>query len=114
MGYILLLLIILWPCLLTTRCLQFLITRLLNITLKHSGVAKQKDPTLAQIILMKCITVHTYLQGCHPELLTTPALSDLGQIIDKTLKNVGGIQVTVVVYIYVNNTLSIWEKGKTN
>lgn len=48
-----------------------------------------------------------YLQRSHPKLLAAPALSNLRQVIDKTLKDVCSIQVTVVVYIDVNHTLGI-------
>lgn len=50
-----------------------------------------------------------YLQKSHPQLLTTPALSNLRQVIDKALKDVGGIQITVVVHVDVNHALGIWR-----
>lgn len=52
-----------------------------------------------------------YLQRSHPKLLTTPALSDLRQVVDKALKDVGCIQVAVIVYVDVNHTLGIWGGG---
>lgn len=56
--------------------------------------------------------VYVYLQRSHPKLLTTPALSNLRQVVDKALKNVGCIQVTVVVHVDVDHTLGIWEGKK--
>lgn len=52
----------------------------------------------------------TYLQRSHSQLLTTSALSNLGQIVDKSFKDVGSIQVTVIVHIDVNDTLGIWKE----
>lgn len=58
-------------------------------------------------ILNISITVSVYLQGGHPQLLTTPALSDLRQVVDEPLKDVSGIQVTVIVHVDVDHALSI-------
>lgn len=33
----------------------------------------------------------TYLQRSHAQLLATPPLSDLGQIVHQTLKNISGV-----------------------
>lgn len=59
------------------------------------------------------IWVCVYLQRSHPELLTTPALSYLRQVVDEPLKDVGGIQVTVVVHVDVDHALGIWG-GRRN
>lgn len=48
-----------------------------------------------------------YLQRSHPELLTTPPLSYLRQVVDEPLEDVGGIQVTVVVHVDVDHALGI-------
>lgn len=56
-------------------------------------------------------SLSVYLQRSHPKLLTTPALSNLRQVVDKALKDVCGIQVTIVVHIDVNHTLGICRKG---
>lgn len=53
--------------------------------------------------------VPTYLQRSHPQLLAAAALGDLGQVVDQPLKDVGGIQIAVVVDVDVDDTLSIWR-----
>lgn len=57
--------------------------------------------------------VCVYLQRSHPELLTTPPLSYLRQVVDEPLEDVGGIQVTVVVHVDVDHALGIWG-GRRN
>lgn len=55
----------------------------------------------------------SHLQRSHPQLLTTPALSNLRQVVDKALKDVSGVQVTVIVHIDVHHALGIWRAERT-
>lgn len=56
------------------------------------------------------VSLQTHLQGSHSQLLPTSALSDLRQVVDESFKDVGSIQVTIIVHIDVNNTLGIWKE----
>lgn len=51
----------------------------------------------------------TYLQWSHAQLLAAAALGDLGQVVDQPLKNVGGVQVAVIVDVNVDDTLGVWR-----
>lgn len=53
----------------------------------------------------------TYLQWRHAELLAAAALSDLRQVADEALEDVGRVQVTVVVHEDVDHALSVWRGG---
>lgn len=52
----------------------------------------------------------TYLQRRHAQLLTAPALSDLRQVADEALKDVGSVQVAVIVHVDVDHTLGVWRQ----
>lgn len=58
--------------------------------------------------------LQTYLQRRHSQFLTTPALSDLGQIVDKPFKDVCSVQVAVIVHVDVHNTLGVWTEEEAD
>ena len=51
--------------------------------------------------------MHQYLKGADAQLLSTPALGDLGQVVDQPLEDVGGVEVAVVVDVDVHHALGV-------
>lgn len=78
---------------------------------QNETLKPQKKRTNKGIVCLEGISVRpselSYLQRSHPKLLATPPLSDLGQIVYKTLKNISSVQVAVVVYVDVDHTLGV-------
>lgn len=55
----------------------------------------------------------SHLDGGHPQLVSSPALRDLREVVHQPFKYVSSIQVTVVVHINVDHTLGVYQKRQT-
>ena len=71
------------------------------------GIAEQREFVSSVPSPVPSAETDRYLQRGHPQLLAAPALGDLRQVVDEPLKDVGGVQVTVVVHVDVHHTLGI-------